>query len=165
MAADYDSEVGKRFKEFEQVVADIGKIDFNCDRSTFCESFMRHVSGIREMILYSTEQRLDLHKQQLENLKRKTAKFMALEEYERNQTVLQAKQARQKELQAQQNEYKELIMKLTEACTWITLSTNEQIKPSSSGMDLMGRCILKESRKMLQGLPIYASRTKIVEAF
>ncbi|XP_065062632.1 uncharacterized protein LOC135689367 [Rhopilema esculentum] len=164
MAAGYDSEVEKRLKEFEQVVADIGKMDFNCDRSTFCQSFMRHVSGIREMILYLTEQRLDLHKQQLENLKRKTAEFMALEEYQRNQTVLQAKQALQKELQAQLNEYKDMIMKLTEACTWITLSTNEKIKPSSSGMDLMGRCILKESRKMVQGLPIYASRTEIVEA-
>eukprot|EP00795_Rhopilema_esculentum_P008564 gene8564-14566_t len=164
MAADYDSEVEKRLKEFEQAVTDIGKMDFNCDRASFCEAFMRHVSGIREMILWSTEQRLDLHKQQLENLKRKTAKFMALEEYERNQTVLQAKQALQKELQAQLNEYKDMIMKLTEACTWITLSTNEKIKPSSSGMDLMGRCILKESRKMVQGLPIYASRTEIVQA-
>ena len=166
MQAETMDQINFRIKNFGTFIDELRTVRIECDRNSLFDVFKKHNSGIRELVLFVTNEKLNSLAEQIggNGAKKKGKKFVPLTEFETNKNVRQTLIAVRSELEAQREEYVHKLMYIEAVLTNVEKQTSaSKIIPLESGINLLGDEFVKEHRRMIQGLPIYAWRSNITE--
>ena len=156
-----------RIKNFGTFIDELRTVRIKCDRNSLFDVFTKHNAGIKELVLFVIQEKLDSLAKQIDGNVAKTKgkkKFVLLKEFDTNEHVRKTLMAVRSELEAQRVEYVTKLSHIETVLKNLEKQTSaSKFVPFESGLDLLGDEFIKEHGRMIQGLPIYAWRSHITE--